>query len=280
MTALKIRPGDQTRIMAILNVTPDSFHDGGRFIHPEQAIKQAKRLVAEGADILDIGGESSRPGSKPVEVVEEIRRVIPVIEAIRSEVMIPISVDTTKAMVAAKAIDAGADWINDISAGLIDPDILKVVADRAVPYVAMHMRGKPGTMQKNTSYHDIFEEINRYFEERLEAFIKAGITLDKLILDPGIGFGKSLEDNFRLIANLKRFSYHGCPILMGPSRKKFLSLAGGLETVDRLPASTAVVAFCAYNGADIVRVHDVAEAKQAISIGKFMKSTSVEKIHD
>ncbi len=261
-----------TRIMGIVNVTPDSFYDGGKHDSRQDAIDHAELLLRHGADILDIGGESSRPGAERVDTETELDRVIPVIEAIAAKHEIPISIDTTKAAVARKAIQAGASIINDISAGLSDPEILSVASENDVMYVAMHMRGTPRTMQDNTHYSDLFEEIEAYFEERLETFSAAGLSRDKVILDPGIGFGKSPEQNYILLGNVEKFHKFDLPLLVGPSRKSFLSLIGVDNPEDRLPGTIAAVTLCAMKGVEIVRVHDVQQCVQAVAVCNKIKS--------
>ncbi len=258
--------GNRTLVMGIVNVTPDSFYDGGRHDQNNAGVDHGLKLVNDGADILDIGGESTRPGSPPVSIKEELIRVIPVIEELSMQIDIPISIDTNKSEVAKLAIEAGANIINDVSAGLSDPDILSVATKYDVPYIAMHMRGIPENMQKNTHYDDLFSEINSYFAERLIAFEKAGMNLNKVILDPGIGFGKSAEQNFAILGNSQKFRIHGKPLLYGPSRKSFMKFIGVDNPDDRLPGTLASVAVCALDGVEIVRVHDVAETVQAVKI--------------
>lgn len=258
--------GERTLVMGIVNVTPDSFHDGGRFTTTDRAVEHALALVEEGADLLDIGGESTRPGSDPVFLDDELARTIPVIERLAKQVDIPISIDTVKSEVAQRALLAGASWVNDISAGTMDPRILEVVADWDAPYVAMHMRGTPKTMQQDTVYKDLVSDIGSYFAERLEVFRTAGISDEQVILDPGIGFGKAPEDNYLLMANLDAFKGLGHPLLVGPSRKSFLKLVGAEATEDRLPGTLAAVTACALAGVDVVRVHDVAATLQAVRV--------------
>ena len=263
-------PGDLTRVMGVINVTPDSFYDGGRYDSRGDAISHGMRLAAEGADVLDVGGESSRPGADPVSWKDEIERVEPVIAWLAERTQCAISVDTTKAEVAGRALDAGADWVNDISAGLLDPEILDVVAEAGVPYVAMHMRGTPKMMQSDTGYGDLVDEIDAYFAERLETFEKAGIDGSQVILDPGIGFGKSPEDNYTLLARLDDFRKFGRPLLVGPSRKSFLALAGAKSPEERLPGTISAVTICALGGVEVVRVHDVAATLQAIRVARLV----------
>ncbi|PIE68458.1 MAG: dihydropteroate synthase, partial [Deltaproteobacteria bacterium] len=210
-----------TQVMGILNVTPDSFSDGGRYTN-EAAIKgQVRQLINDGADIIDVGGESTRPFAEPVSTSEELQRVIPAIKLIRSLYDIPISIDTTKAEVAEAALQAGASMLNDISALEKDPHMVEVAARYTVPVVIMHMQGSPEDMQLNPAYDQVVEEINTYFSERLAFLEQAGIGRERIIIDPGIGFGKTLEHNLVILANIKAFKPHGCPVLIGHSRKSF-----------------------------------------------------------
>lgn len=271
-----IRLGERTLVMGIVNVTPDSFFDGGHHSTTDAAVEHALQLVEQGADILDIGGESTRPGSDPVSLEDELARTIPVIERLAGKVTIPISIDTVKAGVARAALEAGAHWVNDVSAGLLEPDILEVVAQAEVPYVAMHMRGTPKTMQKDTTYSDLIGEMNRYFEERLEVIERAGIQREMVILDPGIGFGKAAGHNYDLLAHLEEFRVHGLPLLVGPSRKSFLKLIGAVGTEDRLPGTLAAVTACALAGVEVVRVHDVAETVQAVRVADRIRISQVQ----
>lgn len=258
--------GRQSLVMGILNVTPDSFSDGGQFLAYENAIMQGKKLVEDGADILDIGGESTRPFSEKISEDEEIRRVVPVIEHLASQVDIPISIDTTKSAVAIRAIDAGASIINDISAFRMDPELADVAALRKVPVILMHMKGDPGTMQINPYYADLIGEIKGFFSERINYAIRKGIEESKIIIDPGIGFGKTFHHNLELISKLTLFSDLNKPILIGPSRKAFIrnTLKNSLKkefSPDHPEVETgtqAVVSASILNGAHIIRVHDVA----------------------
>jgi dihydropteroate synthase len=251
-------------IMGILNVTPDSFSDGGNFFSRDIAIEHALRMQEEGADIIDIGGESTRPGSDPVSAEEELKRVIPVIEAILPKLKIPISIDTCKAEVAEKALDAGAAMINDVT-GLRGDDKMAALASSCnVPVVIMHMKGKPKTMQKNPKYDDLIGEISDYFEGSIRIAENAGLPRDKLILDPGIGFGKTYDHNFELIRNLGEFNKFGLPLLVGASRKRFLSIDNKYPETERLEQSLAVACAAVENGANFVRVHDVLSTKKAL----------------
>ncbi len=255
-------------IMGVINVTPDSFSDGGDFADSGRAIKYALKMEEEGADIIDIGGESSRPGSDPVSGDEELRRVMPVIEGIRKSSKIPISIDTTKSVVAERALEAGADMINDISAGTFDPQILAVAAEAEVPICLMHMRKKPKTMQTGEIvYNDVVSEIAAYLAARIEEAVKAGVSREKIIIDPGIGFGKTVEHNITIINELSRLKELGCPILIGTSRKSFIGKIMGLDNPKERLEGTLLTHYIAIkNGANIIRVHDVAPHKKLLSI--------------
>ncbi|KPK76657.1 MAG: dihydropteroate synthase [candidate division Zixibacteria bacterium SM23_73] len=252
----------RTHLMGILNVTPDSFSDGGEFFQVEDAVKQGVRMAEEGADIIDVGGESTRPESDPVTIEEELSRVIPVIEALSKEIDIPISIDTYKSQVAKKALDAGAEMINHISALRFDPQMKKIAAEYQVPIVLMHIKGTPKNMQENPYYDDVIEEIIEYLRESMRLAIDTGIQKENIIIDPGIGFGKRLEDNLNILKNLKKFSILDCPILVGPSRKSFIGKILTLPVEERLEGSLAALAVSIMNGANIVRVHDVKESKR------------------
>ncbi len=260
-------------VMGILNITPDSFSDGGVFFKKEQSVAQALRMQADGADIIDIGGESTRPGAEKVSVQDEINRVVPVIEAIAGQVDIPISIDTYKSAVAEAAVSAGASIINDISGLRFDPKMAGVAAQYKVPVVIMHIKGTPENMQKNPVYKDLVPEIMDYLNEGLAIARKAGISDDMIILDPGIGFGKTVEHNLEIIQRLNEFTCLDKPILLGHSRKAFIGkLLGDLPVSERLEGTAAAAAIGIYNGANIIRVHDVKEmvrvAKIADSIMK------------
>ena len=258
--------GERPLIMGILNVTHESFSDGGRFIQKEAAVKHAINMAESGADIIDIGGESTRPGSCGIALEEELRRVIPVIEAISSKVKIPISIDTVKSEVATMAIDSGATIINDISAMQFDQEIGKVASKSGAWLILMHMRGTPATMQDNTEYDDIITEISDFLKSKAQDAIGMGVSKDRIIIDPGIGFGKSTDGNFAILKNLHRFSALGYPVLVGTSRKSFLGKELGLNADQRLEGSLAAACYAVLNGADIVRVHDVAETRKALAI--------------
>lgn len=257
----------KTQIMAVLNVTPDSFSDGGLFLDRARAVDHAHRLVEEGADILDIGGESTRPGSDPVSAEEEIRRTIPVIEAIAGEIKVPISIDTYKSEVAQRALDAGAAMVNDISGLRFDPGMAHVVSRSGVPVIVMHTKGRPKEMQKNPSYEALIPEIMDYLRESIGIAERAGIAGDRIIIDPGIGFGKSYPHNLEIIRGLREFTALGKPILMGVSRKAFIGkILGDLPPQERLEGTAAAVAISIFNGANIVRVHDVKEMSRVARV--------------
>ncbi len=258
--------GGPTRVMGILNTTPDSFFDGGRYADPKAAIERGLALESEGADMLDVGGESTRPGADPVSEADEMARVVPVIEGLASDLQIPISVDTYKAAVAEAAIQAGATMVNDVSALRMDPNMAEVVAHYQVPVILMHMKGQPRDMQKNPTYDNLMDELILFFEERIRYAEAAGIRPDRIIIDPGIGFGKRLWDNYEILQRLPEFRSLGCPILVGPSRKSFIGRVLNLKPEDRLEGTAAAVAACAAYGAEIVRVHDVKEMLRVVQI--------------
>ncbi len=247
-------------IMGILNVTPDSFSDGGRFFKKEAALKRAKKMIKEGADIIDIGGESSRPGSLPVSQDEEERRTVPIIRELK-EIEIPISVDTCKGEVAEKALAAGASMVNDITA-LSDEKMVDVVKENDVPIILMHKKGEPADMQKDPVYDDVIFEIKEFLSGRIEYAENCGLSKDKIIIDPGIGFGKTTKHNLEILKNLKRFESLGKPVLVGASRKNFIGETLNLPLSDRLEGSLAVAVYALMNGANILRVHDVMETKR------------------
>jgi dihydropteroate synthase len=254
--------------MGVLNVTLDSFSDGGKYFTAENAIAQGVKLAGDGADILDIGGESTRPGSKPLEEEEEIRRLIPVVRELSQRISIPISVDTRKARVAALALEAGAEMINDISALRFDPRMAEVIAAHRVPVVLMHMRGDPETMQVDPHYSDLTGEIRDFFTERMAFAAGKGIAGDRLILDPGIGFGKSIakQHNLRLLKELSSFAVLGRPLLVGPSRKAFIGKILGLPFEEREEGTMGAVAVAIVNGANIVRVHEVRRTRRLVQV--------------
>ncbi|MCC7293674.1 MAG: dihydropteroate synthase [Phycisphaerales bacterium] len=256
------------QVMGILNVTPDSFSDGGAFMSPEAAMRRAECMIAEGATMLDIGGESTRPGSMPVDEVEQMRRVLPVIRAVRTaHDGFPISIDTRSARVAAAALDAGADIINDVSALRDDGDMVNVATRHGAPVVLMHMRGTPADMQRDGGpfYADVVAEVLEFLEERARWAEARGVSKERVLIDPGIGFGKRVEDNLRLMASLERFVATGRPVLLGASRKSLIAAAGTSRTpADRLGGSLACAVLAAQAGAAIIRVHDVRPTVEAI----------------
>jgi dihydropteroate synthase len=259
---------ERTLIMGVLNVTLDSFSDGGKYYTIEKAIAQGVKLAEDGADILDIGGESTRPGSKPLGEEEEIRRVIPVVRELSRRISIPISVDTRKSRIAALALEAGAEMINDISALRFDPQMAEVIAAHRVPVVLMHMRGDPETMQVDPHYSDLIGEIQDFFIERMAFAAGKGIPGDRLILDPGIGFGKSIakQHNLRLLKDLSSFAVLGRPLLVGPSRKAFIGKILGLPFEEREEGTMGAAAVAIVNGANIVRVHEVKRTRRLVQV--------------
>ncbi len=256
----------KTRIMGILNLTPDSFYDGGKYFCLSEAEKRAFQIEEEGADIIDIGGVSTRPGSQPPSEEEEIQRVIPLIGKIIKKVNIPVSIDTYRAKVAQKALDLGVSIVNDVTALSGDKKMAEIVAEYNVPVVLMHMKGEPRTMQENPYYEDVIEEIIQFFEERIGFSVAAGIEGKNILIDPGIGFGKRLEDNLEIIRELKRFKSLGKAIVLGVSRKSFIGKVLDLPMEERLLGTAASVATAIINGADILRVHDVAEMSQVVKM--------------
>lgn len=273
--------GRRTRIMGVVNITPDSFSDGGRFFDPDAAVAQAEQMVKAGADILDIGGESTRPFSRGVSAEEEMERVIPVIAGLAQTVSVPISVDTTKAAVAKAALDAGAAIINDVSALQGDPEMGPLAARRGVPVVLMHMKGTPETMQQDPQYGDLFGEIHGFFEQAIARAQEAGIPRSGIVLDPGIGFGKTVTHNLLLIRHLFAFADLDCPLLLGSSRKAFIrkilgEAAGGAEFAPRSReteiGTQATVTAAVLGGAHIVRVHDVAGTWPTVRIADALKT--------
>jgi dihydropteroate synthase len=263
--------GKRTYIMGILNVTPDSFSDGGDFNTLETGLIQAKKMVKAGADMIDIGGQSTRPGAEVVSIDEELNRILPIIKFLRSQknvcAEIPISVDTTRAIVAEKAIEAGTNLINDISAGTYDDEMFSVVADLKVPIILMHIRGTPKTMQKLTDYQDLIGEIYKFLESRIEVAIRAGIEREKIIIDPGIGFAKNYEQNLEIIRNLSRFKSLNCPILVGLSRKSFIGqILNQPDAKQRVWGTAAGCAAAIAQYIDILRVHDVKEMSEVCQV--------------
>ena len=255
-------------VMGIVNVTPDSFSDGGKFLNADAAVARALLLVGQGAEVLDIGGESTRPNADPVKEAEELRRVIPVIEQLVRQIKIPISIDSMKPAVARAALQAGASIVNDVAANRSDDAMWKVVAEFASGYICMHAQGTPQTMQRNPVYRDVVGEVGEFFAERLEKLNEAGVASDQVVLDIGIGFGKTLEHNLSLLANLRSFKKLERPMLVGVSRKSFIGKLLGVEPNQRLPASLACATLAVADGAQIIRTHDVAETVQAVRLAE------------
>lgn len=259
--------------MGILNVTPDSFSDGGKFNHTPSALQQTEQMLKDGADIIDIGGESTRPGSDPVSAKEQIQRTLPVIKAIRNAFpAIPLSIDTTDSLVAETAILAGATIINDVSAGLDDPGMLGLAAGLGMPIVLMHSQGSPKTMQDNPYYKDVVSEVIAFLDTRVNAALAAGVAKEGIIIDPGIGFGKRKQDNLSLLANLDRFVALGFPVLLGASRKRFMgAICDVTEPAELVTATAVTTALGVMAGVDIFRVHDVSENTQAAKVAWAIK---------
>ncbi len=268
-----IRIAGRTLVMGVINMTPDSFSDGGAIAGAEAGLRQAVRLIGEGADILDVGGESSRPGANPVPVNEELRRVIPLIRRITRETDVPVSVDTVKSEVARRAVDAGAEIVNDITALRGDRKMARVTAEARVPVILMHMRGTPRTMQKgDLTYRSLLGEILRFLSNRIEQASAAGVSRDRIVVDPGIGFGKSVEDNLRLLRHLGEFRALGRPVCVGVSRKHFTGkITGVAKPQERLEGTAAAVTAAILNGADIVRVHDVGVMKRVAAMADALR---------
>ncbi len=253
-------------VMGVVNVTPDSFSDGGRFAHREEAVAHGLRLAEEGADILDIGGESTRPGAEPVDAAAELERVIPVIEGLRRDTARAISIDTSKPEVMRAAIDAGASMINDVN-GLRSPGAVEAAADLGVPVCLMHMQGEPRTMQRSPSYRDVLGDVTEFLEQRVAACLAAGMERSALVIDPGFGFGKTLAHNLSLLNGLECLRQMGVPVLAGLSRKSMLgTITGRTRPDERLAASLAAALLAAQRGAAVIRVHDVAQTRDAIAV--------------
>jgi dihydropteroate synthase len=262
--------GQRTYVMGILNVTPDSFSDGGDWIDPDRAVRRARAMIREGADLVDVGGESTRPGAKPVSSEEEIRRVVPVIARLARE-RILVSIDSSKAAVAEAAIRAGAKILNDVTALRGDPAMGRLAAHAKVPVILMHMKGSPRTMQQNPKYRDVVEEILGFFREILRIALRVGISRDKIILDPGIGFGKSPKHNLEILRRLDEFRSLGRPLAIGTSRKSFIGRALGRRVDDRVSGTAATVAGAILRGADVVRVHDVREMSDVVRMTDLLR---------
>lgn len=273
--ALSVRAADldaasRPLVMGIVNATPDSFADGGSAYdpddHPARAVAHARQLREAGADVVDVGGESTRPGAEPVDVDDELARVMPVVEKLASEM--PVSIDTTKARVAREAVEVGAVLVNDVSAGRLDDDLLPTVADLDVGYVLMHMRGTPQTMQDDPTYGDVLSEVYEFLAEGLARCDEVGIDRDRVVVDPGIGFGKTAEHNHALLGAVRQFAGLGRPVMIGASRKSFLGAAGEVPVDERLPGSLAAATAAVLGGAAMVRVHDVAATRQAVDVAR------------
>ncbi len=260
--------GPRTWLIGVVNVTPDSFFDGGLYFEPARAIERALALAADGADIIDIGGESTRPGSSPIPAKEEKKRILPVIEVLKQKKEVLISVDTSKAEVAESALAAGADIINDISAGRFDPRMLPLIARTGAGLILMHMKGTPRTMQIAPHYEDVVGEVKEFLKNRLEAAESCGVPRENVILDPGIGFGKTLEHNLMLLNNLGSLADLGRPLLVGVSRKSFLGKILKLEALDRLEGTIAASIVSIVRGADLLRVHDIEPMKRAVAVAE------------
>ncbi|HET6675776.1 MAG TPA: dihydropteroate synthase [Nitrospiraceae bacterium] len=266
-------------LVGVLNVTPDSFSDGGLYESQESAVARARQMVEEGADIIDIGAESSRPGSEPVSETEELRRLIPVVEAVHDAVSVPLSVDTTKSGVARRAVQAGAVIVNDISAMTFDPGMARVVSESGAGVVLMHMQGIPRTMQRAPRYDDIVKEVHAFLADRLQVAEAAGISRKQIILDPGIGFGKLLEHNLTLLAQLSMFSNLGRPLLVGISRKGFIGQILQRSVGDRLFGTAAAVAIAVQQGAAMLRIHDVAAMRDVVRTATAI-SHYTDRVHE
>ncbi len=257
-------------IMGILNVTPDSFSDGGKYNTLERALSRVEEMIRDGADIIDVGGESTRPGASPVDVNEELKRTIPIIEEIRKRFEIPISIDTSKPEVAKRALEAGADIINDVTAAR-EPEMEKLIIETKSPVVLMHMQGEPRTMQRNPHYEDVIGEIYGFLKERVNFFVRNGLNYDQIAIDPGIGFGKTLQHNLTIFNHLDSFLSIGSPVLIGPSRKSFIGMILDVPVEEREEGTVASVIWSYMKGACIFRVHDVKENKRALEVAKAIK---------
>ena len=268
--------GQRPLIMGILNLTPDSFYEASRLLNPRKALERAHKMVEEGADILDLGAESTRPFSQAVSPEEEKSRLLPVLRLLRKETSLPLSVDTYRAETAKAALGEGADIINDIGGGTLDPDMVSLVGRLSPAYILMHTRGDPSTMQKETVYGDLLGEVVHYFQERVETFVQAGTLREQIILDPGICFGKSKEDNYRLLWALPRMASLNLPLLVGVSRKSFLTLVADLPPEERLEGTAVALAVSVFQGAHILRVHDVKAMKRAVDTAELFRRFGLE----
>jgi dihydropteroate synthase len=266
-----MRLGRRTLLMGIINVTPDSFYDGGRRFDPVRAVADGIELVEAGADMIDIGGESTRPGAPPVSAQEELQRILPVVQGLRRTVKVPISIDTYKARVARAALTEGADIVNDISALRFDPEMAVLLATEKVPVVLMHMQGTPQTMQTEPRYNDVLREVEDFLEARAGFALEAGLERDNIILDPGIGFGKTLEHNLTLLRGLPALAAMGYPLLIGASRKTFIGKILDVKPEERLEGSLAAAVAAVFGGAHIIRVHDVKETWKAVRVANAIR---------
>lgn len=256
---------NKTHIMGILNVTPDSFYDGGRYLRVRDAVKRGLKIIEEGADLVDIGGVSTRPGSKTIPVEEELKRVLPVIKELSARTEIPLSIDTYRARVAESALESGAVVVNDIS-GLGDKDMAKVVASHGVALVIMHIKGRPHHYPIKPVYHNLIAEVSSFLQRKVEIALKAGVKSSNIIIDPGLGFGKTASQSLELLNRLGELKNLGFPIMVGPSRKSFIGKIQGLNEKDRLPGTLAAITLAILQGASIIRVHDVKEAVQVATL--------------
>ncbi|MFQ5682235.1 MAG: dihydropteroate synthase [Candidatus Binatia bacterium] len=261
----------RTAVMGILNITPDSFFDGGKYLDPARAVARGVELACSGADVIDIGGESSRPGARPVSVQEEMERVLPIIRGLRQAVAIPISIDTYKAEVARAALDEGADIVNDISALRFDPGMVSLVAEKKTPVILMHMQGKPQTMQEKPYYQNVLDEVKNFLLDRMRFAAKRGVEPKQIIIDPGIGFGKNLDHNLTLLRDLSSLDVLGRPLLVGPSRKTFIGEILEVGPGDRLEGSLAATVAAVLRGANMIRIHDVKTACRAIRVADALR---------
>jgi dihydropteroate synthase len=255
------------RIMGIVNVTPDSFSDGGLFLEPEPAIQHARRLILDGADLLDVGGESTRPGARAVSAEEELERVVPVLEGL-ADVDVPVSIDTSKVAVAQRALDAGAEIVNDVTALRAEPELADLCAERDCKIVLMHMRGTPRTMQENPTYDDVVDDVRAFLAERIEFAAAQGVSEERIWVDPGIGFGKTADHNLELLRRLGELRDLGRPVVVGTSRKSFIGKLTGREVGERIGGTVASNVLALRAGADVLRVHDVAEVRQALLVAE------------
>lgn len=269
--------GSRPLVMGVLNVTPDSFSDGGQFLDPGKAIAQVNKMVDAGADVIDIGAESTRPGSQAIDIHEELRRLQPVLNRLGKECAVPLSVDTRKAEVAQVAIDCGVDIINDVSAMRFSPEMGRVIAKAGVGVVLMHMKGQPHTMQAHCEYRNVVEEVHQFLQERMTTAESFGIRREQIILDPGIGFGKTVEHNLALIKALSSFQKLGRPILIGVSRKSFIGKVLNRPIHERLMGTASVVAIAVLQGAQIIRVHDVEEMQDVVAMAAAIKTAQGEE---